>query len=276
MKELNVLSLFTGIGGADIGLERVGMKVVAMCEIDKNCQKVLKKHWPDVPCFPDIKKLTKTDLIGFNINVIVGGFPCVDISIGGKQEGISAKRSGLWKEYWRLINELKPKYVIIENVENLRKNGLGIVLYDLASIGYDAEWRIVRATDFGLPHQRQRLFIISYPSGQRCDEYIGKERYLQTNKDRQSKEILLEGKRWESESGEICSVLSRGSFKVDEITKTNRRTFVSSVLRVTDGIPEGLDESLRKRRIKQLGNAIIPDIVEKIGLEIIKDMEIRQ
>ena len=162
---LNVLDIFSGIGGFSIGLEAVGMQTVAFCEINPFCRKILKKHWPSVPIFPDITTIDKEDLKALlPIDVIAGGFPCQDISVAGKQKGITAKRSGLWKEFVRLINEIKPKYAIIENVANLRSQGLISVLQDLWEIGYNAEWHCIPASAFGAPHRRDRIWIIAHPA----------------------------------------------------------------------------------------------------------------
>jgi DNA (cytosine-5)-methyltransferase 1 len=162
---LNVLDIFSGIGGFSIGLEAATMQTVAFCEINPFCRKILKKHWPSIPIFSDITTIHKEDLkVLPRIDVIAGGFPCQDISVAGKQKGIAAKRSGLWKEFARLINEVRPKYAIIENVANLRSQGLINVLQDLWEIGYNAEWHCIPASAFGAPHRRDRIWIISYPS----------------------------------------------------------------------------------------------------------------
>ena len=166
-----VLDLFSGIGGFSLGLERAGMETVAFCEIDKHCHKVLKKHWPKVPIVDDVSKLdgyTLQQALG-RIDIICGGFPCTDISIAGKKKGLidehgNTTRSGLWFEYKRLIGEIRPRYVIIENVANLRSNGLVTVLQDLWTLGYDAEWHIVSARSVGACHLRERIWIIAYPS----------------------------------------------------------------------------------------------------------------
>jgi DNA (cytosine-5)-methyltransferase 1 len=162
---LNVLDIFSGIGGFSIGLEAASMQTVAFCEINPFCRKILTRHWPSVPIFTDITTIHKEDLKTLpRIDVIAGGFPCQDISVAGKQKGIAAKRSGLWKEFARLINEVRPKYAIIENVANLRSQGLINVLQDLWEIGYNAEWHCIPASAFGAPHRRDRIWIISYPS----------------------------------------------------------------------------------------------------------------
>ena len=162
-KSLSVFDIFSGIGGFSLGLEKAGMQTVAFCEINPFCQKILKKHWTSVPVFSDVTALTKEDFTSLpKIDVIAGGFPCQDISCAGKQIGITGKRSGLWKEFRRLINELKPKYAIIENVANLRGNGLITVLQDLWEIGYNAEWHCIPASAFGAPHRRDRIWIVAY------------------------------------------------------------------------------------------------------------------
>ena len=137
---MKVLDLFSGIGGFSLGLERAGMETVAFCEIDTFCQKVLRKHWPGIPIFEDVRSL---DYDGA-VDVICGGFPCQDLSTSGKQSGIEGNRSGLWAEMFRIISSLQPKYIIIENVANLLNGEKGRwfakLLNDLASVGYDAEW----------------------------------------------------------------------------------------------------------------------------------------
>lgn len=279
MNKLQTLSLFSGIGGIELGLERTGgFETVAFCEIDKHCHKVLQKHWSKVPIHPDVTTLTKRDLP--HIDVITGGFPCTDVSFAGKQKGFfdehgNRTRSGLWKEYARLIEELQPKYCVIENVGNLRKNGLAIVVADLARIGFDCEWYTITASSVGYPHQRERLFIISYPSVERQHERIGEERHIQANSERESEAVHAEGKQCESQFGEVCPILSPWTFDRLASAYPNERTSVSRVHRVTNGVPEGLDESRRKQRIKQLGNAVVPRIAQIIG-EAILERELKQ
>ena len=165
---MNVLDLFSGIGGFSLGLDRAGFKTVAFCEVDKKCQAVLKKHWPDVPIFDDVSNLRGQD-IEETIDVICGGFPCQDISLAGKGAGLEGKRSGLWTEFHRLIKEIRPKYAIIENVSALRSRGLDQVLRSLSEIGYDAEWHCITAASVGAPHRRDRIWIVAYPSNEGID-----------------------------------------------------------------------------------------------------------
>ena len=165
---LQVLDLFSGIGGFSLGLERAGMKTVAFCEIEKFPRRVLAKHWPEVPIYDDVRTLTANRLAsdGISVDLICGGFPCTDISVAGKGLGITGPQSGLWREYARLIGELRPRYVIVENVAALLGRGLGDVLGDLAALGYDAEWHCIPASAVGAPHRRDRVWIIANSRGQ--------------------------------------------------------------------------------------------------------------
>ena len=163
---LKVLDLFSGVGGFSLGLERTGgFKTVAFCEIEPYCRSVLAKHWPGIPCYGDIRTLTANQLRsdGIAVDVICGGFPCQDISSAGKRAGINGSRSQLWSEFARLIGELRPSFVIVENVAALLRRGMDRVLADLAHLGYDAEWECLQASDFGAPHRRKRIIIVAYP-----------------------------------------------------------------------------------------------------------------
>jgi DNA (cytosine-5)-methyltransferase 1 len=157
-------SLFSGIGGMDLGLDRAGMECRWQVEIDPFCRKVLAKHWPNVARFEDVRNVGKHNLEP--VDLIAGGFPCQDISqVGRRREGINGYRSSLWFEFYRIICELRPRFMLVENVSDLLVRGMGAVLGCLASIGYDAEWQVLPASAFGLPHKRNRVFIIAYPSG---------------------------------------------------------------------------------------------------------------
>jgi len=163
------LDIFSGIGGFSLGLERTGgFKTVAFCEIDPFCRRVLAKHWPEVPCYHDVRQLTADALRrdGIAVDAICGGFPCQDISIAGKRTGLEGARSGLWGEYRRLIGEIKPRWVVVENVANLLAIGMGDVLRDLAALGYDAMWDCIPASAVGAPHRRDRVWIVAHPSGE--------------------------------------------------------------------------------------------------------------
>lgn len=160
MPTLTFGSLFAGIGGIDLGLERAGMRCAWQVEIDDYATKVLAKHWPDVTRFRDVRECGKHNLS--RVDLIAGGFPCQDISDAGKQAGIEGERSGLWAEFFRIICELRPRFVLVENVAALTHRGMGRVLGDLAAGGYDAEWQILSAESVGAPHIRERVFIVAY------------------------------------------------------------------------------------------------------------------
>lgn len=163
--KLRVLDLFSGIGGFSLGLERTGgFETVAFCEIEEFPRRILAKHWPDVPIHRDVRELKGSDVGA--VDVICGGFPCQDISFAGKGAGIEGERSGLWREYARLIGEIRPHYVIVENVGALLGRGLHVVLGDLAAVGYDAVWHCIPASAVGAPHRRDRVWIIAYTRGE--------------------------------------------------------------------------------------------------------------
>ena len=246
MNKLRVLDLFSGIGGFSLGLERTGgFETVAFCEIEPFPRRVLAKHWPKVPIYNDVRTLTKDilDRDGIAVDVITGGFPCQDISLSGKLGGMGeGTRSGLWSEIDRLIGELRPQFVTIENVSNLlagpsNKPGAWFsrVLTDLAARGYDAEWENIPAAAVGAPHPRERVWIISYPSE------IHEKRCLEAQK--------------------IPRQL-RGIFGRDWADRENK----PPILRMADGVPDRLD------RFGALGNAVVPQIPELIGNAILQSM----
>jgi DNA-cytosine methyltransferase len=185
--KLKVFDLFSGIGGFSKGLEQTGLfETVGFCEIEPYCQQVIKKHWPHVKIFDDIKSLSNKTPELSGIDVLCGGFPCQDISIAGKGKGITGERSGLWQEYKRVINEVRPKYAIIENVSALLGRGLETVLQDLAEIGYDATYTTFDSQFFGVPQRRRRVYILAvrdgilpesdiFELGKRDSEQLGRE-----------------------------------------------------------------------------------------------------
>ena len=289
---LNVLDIFSGIGGFSIGLEAASMQTVAFCEINPFCQKILTRHWPSVPIFSDITIIHKEDLKALpTIDVIAGGFPCQDISVAGKQKGIMAKRSGLWKEFARLINEIKPKYAIIENVANLRSTGLISVLQDLWKIGYDAEWHCIPASAFGAPHRRDRIWIIAHPA---CIGKVG----LSVRKE-ETESAFGDGCKNVSDSD--CKRLQRHRrFKKTSLICTQEQV---SVHHSSRGIKQWDKEPLeaprlkddrlnpdwvewlmgypiswteggsRMQRLQSLGNAVVPLIPEFLGKVVVGHYE---
>ena len=159
-KPLTFGSLFAGIGGFDLGLERAGMVCKWQVEIDNYATKILEKHWPTVRRWNDVRTFPPEG--DWNVDVICGGFPCQDISVAGKGAGLAGARSGLWYEYARIVGELRPRYVIVENVAALLTRGMDAVLGTLSSLGYDAEWHVIPASAVGAPHRRERVWIVAY------------------------------------------------------------------------------------------------------------------
>jgi len=168
MSRLTGVSLFAGVGGFDLAMERNGVEVVANVEIDKQCQKVLAKHFPKAKQFSDITDVKGSDLIGAGFEpsrgIITGGFPCQDLSVAGKRAGLVGERSGLFWEIARLIEETKTEWFILENVPGLltsnKGKDFGVVIGTMADIGYSLAWRVLDAQYFGVPQRRRRVFIV--------------------------------------------------------------------------------------------------------------------
>ena len=162
---LTVGSLFSGIGGLDLGLERAGMTVRWQSEIDPYASRVLAKHWPTVPNLGDVTQIEWSDVEP--VDLICGGFPCQDISVLGKRAGLSGERSGLWANYAEAVRVLRPRHVLVENVPSLLVRGFDRVAADLAGMGYGFEWAVIPASAIGAPHLRARIWILAYPGGKR-------------------------------------------------------------------------------------------------------------
>ncbi len=236
---MNVLDLFSGIGGFSLGLERAGMRTVAFCEIAPYNRAVLAKRWPSVPCYDDIRTLTADRLRadGITVDAICGGFPCQDISLAGLGAGLAGERSGLWFEYLRLIGELRPEFVIVENVTALLRRGLGTVLGGLASIGYDAEWDCVPASYLGAPHNRDRIWIVAYPER---GEWRQKPYSWALGRVGRQQQSVPWNRHWQDSLRELR--------------------------RVDDG------SAYRVHRVDAIRNAIVPQIPEIIGRAIMNHM----
>ena len=284
MSKYQILDLFSGIGGFSLGLERTGgFETVAFCEIEEYPRKVLKKHWPDVKIYEDVRNVTAEQLRADGIfpNVITGGFPCQDLSVAGKQGGIDAERSGLWSECARLLGELRPDYAIFENVTALISGDSGRwfqrVLWDISEVGYDAEWHCIPASELGAHHHRDRVWIICYPKSLQRDGGITDASYSKSferqpgNSDSQNdladpKSQRIQGQRpsWQQEPHSHDG--SWLSLRLSERLKQTRWEAEPSVGRVVDGVSAGPH---RSKRLKGLGNAVVPQIPELIGRAIL-------
>lgn len=161
---MKVASFFSGIGGFDVGFEKAGMTIVFQCEIDSFCQSILRKHWPDVPLFEDINKVSPEDVP--ESDLWCGGFPCQDLSLAnqGKREGLNGGRSGLFFKFAELVSKRTPRWIVIENVPGLLNSAKGedfrVLLQKLDEFGYGISWRVLDAKYFGTPQRRRRVFIV--------------------------------------------------------------------------------------------------------------------
>lgn len=218
------------------------MRVVWQVEKDEYCRRVLAKHWPEVERFEDVKDVGAHNLKP--VDLICGGFPCQDISYAGKGAGLSGERSGLWYEFARIVREMEPRIVVVENVAALLTRGLDQVLGTLASIGYDAEWDCVSASDVGAPHQRERVFIVAHAP---CEQSPG---HKQTSAD--------------SDCSDRLSLKSRGGNRPRPATPHWETE--PDVGRVVDG----LSSEMVIPPLRALGNSVVPQVSEFIGRLIVE------
>lgn len=223
-------SLFSGIGGIDLGFELEGFKVVWQIESDPVCRAILRKRWPKVRLFEDVRNFHfRYDR---RVDVIVGGFPCQDVSVAGFRGGIKAARSGLWFEYARIVQQFRPQYVFVENVPGLRSCGLGQVLRELAKIRYDAEWESLPASAFGTYHERERLGIVAYPEKKHAGDLLEESETRRTS---------LQFRRLHSLV--VATTATRTLGRLDSEPELDRMVY---------GVPNGVD------RFQRLGNAVVP------------------
>ena len=199
--KLNTFHLFAGAGGGILADLLLGHNPIGACEIEPYPRDVLLARQRDgiLPAFPiwdDVCTLDGTPWRG-TVDVLCGGFPCQDISAAGKGAGITGERSGLWKEYARLIGEMRPRFVFAENSPLLRTRGLGAVLEDLAAMGYDARWGIMGAWHVGAPHKRDRLWVFAYRPGDRLEGRHNRDKKGQGQAEIRSMERLCENQVWD-------------------------------------------------------------------------------
>jgi DNA (cytosine-5)-methyltransferase 1 len=260
---MKVGSLFSGIGGLDLGLERAGMEVIWQSEIDPYACRVLKKHWPLVPNLGNIKEIEWSNVE--RPDVICGGYPCQPFSLAGKRAGENDPRH-LWPYVRNAISELRPRYAVLENVRGHTTLGGTTVIGELTALGYDAEWRIVSAESVGAPHRRDRLIIVAYPSCEFCNGRGLSECACETSK----RQALQEATRGSSSS--LSNSRSQGGTRRGSAfeggLETVREHFARSatfwqsqpeVARMANGVPHRLD------RGRGLGNAVVPQVAETIG-----------
>jgi DNA (cytosine-5)-methyltransferase 1 len=238
-------SLFSGVGGFELGAQLSGIETIWNCEYEEHNREILKKNFPNTKQYFDVRTMNNVEYV----DIISGGFPCQDLSLSNttpknkqlrneKKKGIKGERSGLWSEMFRVVRDIRPKYVIIENSPMLLIRGFEQVLCNLSSIGYVCEWQCLQAAQFGYNHKRNRFFGIAYPIEKRC---------------KNNNEIFLE----------LQKVLLKKPSRQNDIPMHLKRFDANSnfeLLRVDDGFSKGLDI----QRIEMMGNAVIPEIAHYI------------
>ena len=291
---LTVGSLFSGIGGFDLGLERAGMKVIWQSEIDQFACKVLKKHWPSVPNLGDITKIDWTKVE--RPDIVCGGYPCQPFSTAGRRGGENDTRH-LWPAMHNAISVLRPRYAIMENVRGHLSLGFGRVLGDLAEIGYDTEWQVIPAAAVGAPHKRDRVFIVAYPNnagvgtqrrkvqrqkpsseqerqvvaryvfGRRGTNVADTDRRRREQCEPKTKSVSGISSSSKRDGTNVANANSNGTqipfagviASIKELERTTWWEVEPSVGRVANGVSDRVD------RLKGLGNAIVPQVAEVVG-----------
>lgn len=241
MDNLTLGSLFSGIGSCCLGFERAGFDVRWTVEIDPWCRNKLAKNFPSAERYEDVRNVGIHNLPP--VDVLSGGFPCQDISIAGPGLGLAGARSGLWSEFFRIIGELRPKYVLVENVAALLGRGMDRVLGDLSEIGYDAEWEVIQAAEVGLPQARKRIWIVAYPSGKRNKRLF------------ESLDFSSVRQGWSGSPEDLQSIV--------DLALVGSNRFPKPLLCGMDGRPPHWVD-----RIRGLGNTVVPQIPEWIATRI--------
>ena len=231
---MNVLDLFSGIGGMALGFQAAGHQPVAFCEADTFARTILARAWPDIPCYPDVRQLSARALRADGVpyaEILCGGFPCQDLSTAGRAAGLDGTRSGLWHEMLRLVQECRPDWVVVENVPALRVRGADRILAGLETAGYTCWPLVVGAAHAAAPHRRRRLFILAHaPRAGLAPRVI----------DPTSQAPVLSTARpagWATEPG---------------------------LDRVAHGVPARVD------RLRALGNAVVPDVAAMIAQALLQ------
>ncbi len=291
---LKVASFFSGIGGFDLAFEQVGCQVVFQCEKDPFCQKVLKKHWPQIPLYKNIEDLTPQQIP--ETNIWCGGFPCQDLSLAnqGKRQGLEGKRSGLFTQFAKLVDATRPKWLVIENVPGLLNSGNGqdfkYVIQTLDDIGYFVAWRVLDAKYFGTPQRRRRVFIVaSYQSD--CSarvlfehgvpqKMVGTLQASVNTTSEFTRSSFHESDLFAIQHATIGRKPSAGpqakGYRNDGETYTlDSRGSSDVVCAPHDGFrirnSAGISKELDSRRLRALGNAVCVHVVRWIALRLVKE-----
>ncbi len=257
MDRIKGLSLFSGIGGIDKAVQQ-WMRTIAYCEIDPYCQGILLSRMADgqldnAPIWNDVKTLDGKELCGL-VDIIVGGFPCQDISVAGLGKGLAGERSGLFYQIVRLCREIKPRFIFLENVPAITSRGGTEVVREIAAMGYDCRWCIISAASVGALHKRERWFLLAYSM---CERLEGFGQRAIESKTKHS--ITSNGSKDVSDTGCQCQGMSEESeWPSSHTTGCNRFWETESSLgKLVDGV------SFRVDKLKALGNSVVPQQVQE-------------
>ena len=241
-RQVTVLDLFSGIGGFSLGLHWAGMRTIAFCECEPLAQSILARHWPGVPIYPDVRRLTGARLRRDGVrrpDLVCGGFPCQDVSVAGRGGGIKGARSGLWAEMARIVSECGPRWVVVENVPGLRVRGADRVLGELEAMGYACWPVVVGAGHAGAPHRRERVWVVAEAvsadgGGAGLEGWVGGA----------------------TAASPGVPIERRGGWAAGP-----------GVCRVDDGVSRRMD---RPARVRALGNAVVPSVAAMIGRALLR------
>lgn len=266
---MRIGSLFSGIGGLELGLEWAGLgRTVWQVECDPYCRAVLAKHWPDAKQFEDVRAVGATTLA--SVDLICGGFPCQDVSGAGKGAGLAGERSGLWREYARIVAEHQPRWVVVENVLSGASRWLDAVVYDLEKLGYAALPVPLAAEDVGAPHRRRRVFIVA----RRAADPYGLELRQQPGGSAGTDGPALPLARIDGARGDVADSYGHRELQSQGCVGAQWRrpsdggwwSTEPDVGRVAYGVPA------RAHRLRALGNAVVPQCAEVVGW-VIREIE---
>jgi DNA (cytosine-5)-methyltransferase 1 len=266
---LTIGSLFSGIGGLELGLEWAGLgPVVWQCEIDPFCRRVLEKHWPNVTRYEDVTRPRNYP----HVDVICGGFPCQDVSSAGAKRGIGGQKSSLWWHYADIVRQVRPRFVVVENVASGQRLWLPHVRHQLHMLGYGTRAVALAASDVGAPHRRRRVFVVADAHGSRRQAGVAR-RGRQGRQYREGAEAIPDAAEVSSDA--LCggALLERGrgeerSEAPDPVRGSGGgwREPEPDLVRVVHGLPRGLDGARRRA----LGNSVVPQCSEVIGRMILE------
>ncbi len=303
---MNFISLFSGIGGFDLGFERAGMKVQGVCDVDKYALEVLARHFPDAKQYTDVREMGVNTHERNSIDVICGGFPCQDVSIAGKRKGLAGERSGLWHEFARIIDELEPRWVVVENVAGLLSSNNGrdfaVILRWLVERGYGVSWRVLDSQYFGVAQRRRRVFIVASFGNGSCAEVLFEREGVRWDPPPRSEAGQGTANTFTVRSGKdgqgvlsssrmtafgeyvppVANTLAGGSSLAHSdmtsgqqdgnvILQTAVRRLTPTECSRLQGFPDTWNDWLSDtQRYKQLGNAVTVNVAEWIGKRIVE------